>query len=360
MIDACIADSRPAVSFLPVTVVMEMTYRCSHACLFCSCPWENADGKFPKGAELSTEEWKEAVRTISALGVDNICFTGGEALLRKDLWEIIAFAASLKDKKIVPKDGKLLLEPRQMKLYLISNGEAVDRRALELCKEYNVQLSMSLPGLKSFPELTGGGDPDKVLRAFGMAKSLKLFTVVNVTVTRKNLSELYETIAAAFLAGADQLLMNIFLRGGRGLRYSEELALSPAEIIEALDQAERVLKTCGRFGSVGTELPKCLLRGKRYEKLEVASRCSAAKGFFVIGPSGRIRVCNHSQVELCHYRDIESLRQDAYWKRFTQKAYFPAQCLPCPDAGTCDGGCREEAHIASGDVASFNAYARVG
>ena len=30
---------RLAPSFLPATAVLEMTYRCSHACLFCSCPW---------------------------------------------------------------------------------------------------------------------------------------------------------------------------------------------------------------------------------------------------------------------------------------------------------------------------------
>jgi radical SAM protein with 4Fe4S-binding SPASM domain len=357
MIDACITQSRPAISFLPVTAVLEMTYRCSHKCLFCSCPWENPGGKFPKAAELSTREWKEAIQKISGLGVDNICFTGGEALLRDDLWEIIEYTASLKDQKIIPKDGQLLLQPGPIKLYLISNGEAVNSKVLKLCQAHNVQLSMSLPGLSTFSELTGGGDPDRVLRAFTLAKSLKLFTVVNITATKKNLFEIYETVAAAFLAGADQLLLNIFLRGGRGLSYSEDLALSPEEIISALDQAEEVLQAAKRFGSVGTELPKCLLRGKRYEKLEVASRCSAATGFFVIGPSGFIRVCNHSQVELCHFRDIESLKQNAYWQKFTQKAYLPLQCLPCPESGQCDGGCREEAHIIGGDVASFNVYA---
>jgi len=69
------------------------------------------------------------------------------------------------------------------------------------------------------------------------------------------------------LAGADQLLMNIFLKGGRGLRYVNDLSLSSNEIIEALDQTERVLQSAGRFGSVGTELPKCLVNGKQYEKL---------------------------------------------------------------------------------------------
>jgi len=112
------------------------------------------------------------------------------------------------------------------------------------------------------------------------------------------------------------------------------------------------LQTSGRFGSVGTELPKCLVAGKQYEKLDVASRCSAANGFFVVGPSGYIRVCNHSQINLSHYRDIEKLKTNEYWSKFAQKEYLPKKCYACKDLGRCDGGCREEAHIVGGDVDS--------
>lgn len=352
MIDAWIVETRPAVSFLPVTAALEMTYRCNHRCLFCSCPWENDNGIFNREKELSTAEWKKLIQKISLLGVANLCFSGGEALLRNDLWEIIKYAHSLNDEKIVYKDNGLGLGRKQIKLYLISNGAIVTKNTLTLCKDYNVQLSMSLPGLKSFPELTGGGDPDKVLRAFSSAKAMGLLTVVNIAVTKKNLFELYQTISAAFLAGADQLLLNIFLKGGRGLRHVNDLSLSADEIVEALDQAERVLQSAGRFGSVGTELPKCLFNGKRYKKLAVASKCSAAVGFFVVGPSGYIRVCNHSQINLCHFRDIEQLKTNDYWRKFAQKAYLPKKCFSCSDLGQCDGGCREEAHIVGGNIDS--------
>lgn len=82
----------------------------------------------------------------------------------------------------------------------------------------------------------------------------------------------------------------------------------------------------------------------------MASRCSAGIGFFVIGPSGYARVCNHSQENLAHYRDIEKLKTDDYWRRFAQKEYLPQKCFSCADAGDCDGGCREEAHIVGGCV----------
>ena len=359
MIDVNVSKIRPAISFLPTTAVLEMTYRCDQKCLFCSCPWENPEGAFKREEELSTENWKAVLRKVSSLGITDLCFTGGEALLRPDIWEIISFAYSLEDQKIKYEDHTFSETKEPIRLYLISNGQRVDSETLELCKKYKVQLSMSLPGLRAHPELTGGGDPDKVLQSFSRAKDRGLFTVVNITVTKKNLHELYETISAAFLAGADQLLMNVFLKGGRGLRYADSLALSQREIVEALDQAEAVLQLARRFGSVGTELPKCLLYGHNYEKLDVATRCSAAVGFFVVGPSGHIRVCNHSQVNLCSYKDIESLKTNDYWRTFTQKAYLPDKCYACADLGSCDGGCREEANIVNGAANACNEMVKV-
>jgi len=353
MIDIAPQEQAAAISFLPATAVLEMTYRCNHSCLFCSCPWENPDGPFKREPELNTTQWKEAIQKLSAMGVANFCFTGGEALLRDDIWEIIGYAGELNDKKIICDNQQLALKAKPNALYLISNGKALTVETLKLCKQHNVQLSISLPGLESFRELTGG-NAEQVLSMFGEAKRLGLSTVVNVTVTKKNLHELYETISAGFLAGADQLLLNMFLKGGRGLKYARELALSTQEMLAAMSTAEEVLEKSGRFGNLGTELPKCLLRGHKFKRLNPAHKCSAAKGFFVLGPSGYIRVCNHSQKNLCRYPDIETLKTDPYWKTFTQKTYLPEKCFSCDDAQDCDGGCREEAHILSGSAAALH------
>jgi len=117
-----------------------------------------------------------------------------------------------------------------------------------------------------------------------------------------------------------------------------------------LDVAEDVLRAAGRFGSLGAEIPRCVLGDGRYERLQVSTRCSAAVQFFVIDPSGYIRVCNHSPVRLNPIERMDELKSNPYWKRFTQKNYLPQFCYHCPDSHECDGGCREAAHIASGQV----------
>lgn len=39
---------------LPPVAALELTYRCNHQCLFCSCPWEAEEDY--KNAELSLDE----------------------------------------------------------------------------------------------------------------------------------------------------------------------------------------------------------------------------------------------------------------------------------------------------------------
>jgi radical SAM protein with 4Fe4S-binding SPASM domain len=177
-------------------------------------------------------------------------------------------------------------------------------------------------------------------------------TVANITVSKLNLTEFENTLSAVLLAGAHQVLLNRFLPGGRGLSYEKELSLSVNELTDMLDVAERVLETAGRFGSLGTEVPLCCVEPSKYKRLSVGTRCSAAVQFFVVGPSGFIRVCNHSPINLCHVDEIESLKSHPYWVKFTQKQYLPKECSGCRKINECDCGCREAAHITGGSLNS--------
>ncbi|HEY3321149.1 MAG TPA: radical SAM protein [Planctomycetota bacterium] len=344
--------SRLAPSFLPTTAVLEMTYRCNHACLFCSCPWYAPESRFDVRPEMSVAEWQALIARLCEMGVNNFAFTGGEPLLKDRLDEIIEFAAARETEFIETKDGALVSRRGPPKLYLLSNGKALHDGVVALCKKHAINLSISLPGLTTFSEHTAGGDPQNVLHWFKKAHDSGVTTTVGVTVTRRNLHELYETIAEALLAGADTLLMNRFLPGGRGLKHAADLSISIPQIKEMLDTAEQILETANRYGSVGTELPKCIVDETRYKRLSVGTRCSAALSFFVVDPSGYVRVCNHSTVRLQHVRELDRVKDDPYWRRFTQKDYLPQQCSGCRAIAGCDGGCREAAHIVGGALDS--------
>lgn len=345
-------ESRLAPSFLPPVGVLEMTYNCNHGCRFCSCPWEDPrpHRRLPRQEEMSVQEWMGCIQRVCDMGVTSLAFTGGEPLLKEGLEDLLRFAASRTVEHVETVDGRLTIRVAPPRVHLLTNGTALTWAHLDLCRDLGLHLSMSLPGIRTFSWHTGGADPSVILERFQQARDRGIPTTVAVTVTQHNLPELYETLAAGLLAGADAVLLNRVLPGGRSLRWFPDLALSPSEVRQALDVAEEVLATADRRGSVGTELPRCILGDGAWPHLQVGTRCSAATGFFVVGPSGYVRVCNHSPVNLVHWRDLDALRLDPYWMRFLLKRWLPRECRACPSMGTCDGGCREAAHVLLGDL----------
>ncbi|MCK5115597.1 MAG: radical SAM protein [Candidatus Aegiribacteria sp.] len=338
-------------SFLPPTAVLELTYMCNHHCIFCSCPWE-ADRGFEKMEEMSTEQWQSVLEDLCELGVSSFAFTGGEALLREDCIALLDFASKLTALKTETVNGKLVQERKTPELYLLTNGSTLTDEILDFLAAKDIKLSISLPGLYTFEKHTGFDHADNVLQWFGKAKERDISTTVNSTVTALNINELPKTLSAAFLAGAGQLLMNRFLPGGRGLLYEDELVLNLEQVRGMLSTADDILVRANRTGHLGTEIPLCLLDGLELKKLQVGTRCSAARGFFVVGPSGYVRVCNHSEHRLNHITDWKNLKTNPYWKTFSMKKYLPASCRSCSRMTDCDGGCREAANVKLGSVDS--------
>ncbi len=329
---------------IPPSVVLELTYKCNHRCKFCSCPWEAPDGNYPRGRELCLDEWKSAIDKLYALGVVSFSISGGEATLKDCMPQIVEYIHSEGIKRGLDNT-----------IVLISNGFSMRDEYLQLFKRCNVHLSMSLPGYQTFEEHTGVDNADGVLEWFRKAKEIGLQTTVNVTVTKKNYHELFETISMGLISGASSVLLNRFLPGGRGLRYMEELMLSVDEVNGMLDTAEEVLSLSKRFGNLGTEISACSVRNpEKYNRLHFGYECAAAKGFFVIDPSGNVRTCNHSPKIVGHIFDDEIVSDKDYWNTFAFSDYKPSMCSGCKLIEKCDCGCREVANILHGNASAVD------
>lgn len=152
-----------SIPILPKSVALELTYRCNHHCLFCSCPWYAPNSSYPLGKELSTTQWKWVIEKLYDYGVKTFSLSGGEALLREDLHEIIRHIRTIGNQRKI-----------DYPIILISNGRLMNEGHLKYFKEMNVHLSMSLPGYLSFEEHTGVDNADYVLECFSKAKEIGL------------------------------------------------------------------------------------------------------------------------------------------------------------------------------------------
>ena len=321
------------ITRLPNVAALELTYRCNHRCLFCSCPWES-DETYKKD-ELKTEQWFAVIDELMKNGVSAFTLTGGEPLMREDLIRIIEY--------ILQKGASL---------NMISNGRKIDDEFLDYRSKNKISICISIPGIETFVEHTGIDNVEHVLSLFEKTKVRGIQATANIAVTKKNLPELYENIAYALIKGADYVLLNRFLPGGRGFQNQEYL-LTKEETNRMLDIAESVLSKANKYGHVGTELPLCAIdHPERYKHIQVSNLCSAAKGFCVIDPSGYLKVCNHSPVRVCRYDELNTLSQNEYWVRFRNRDYLPEMCKECNKKDKCDGGCREAAHVYYGEITS--------
>jgi MoaA/NifB/PqqE/SkfB family radical SAM enzyme len=97
----------------PIAMTFAVTYKCPCHCVHCSA------GKHGKSniPELSTGEAKRVIEESQKLGVSIIAFTGGEPLLRPDIFELISHVNQKKAVPILFTNGLFLTEDNVDKLH---------------------------------------------------------------------------------------------------------------------------------------------------------------------------------------------------------------------------------------------------
>jgi len=75
---------------VPVKVNWEVSMLCNSRCKFCQ-RWSVRD----TSKDLTTEEGEQLLRQIKEVGVSVISFSGGEPLLRDDIYHLIRYAKKL-------------------------------------------------------------------------------------------------------------------------------------------------------------------------------------------------------------------------------------------------------------------------
>lgn len=109
---------------------LAVTKYCNLRCRMCDYP----SGKFWTNA-LSKEQIKDLIREAAELGVKTVELSGGEPMMRKDIYEIISFAASLNLKVFMASNG-VLIGPEEVKK-LLDAGLTLVTFSLEGPEELN-------------------------------------------------------------------------------------------------------------------------------------------------------------------------------------------------------------------------------
>lgn len=109
----------------------ELTYRCNESCVHCFNPGASHgddEKSNRKTEELSLDEIKRVLDELASLGVFRLLLTGGEILVRRDIYQILEYAFE-----------------KRFALTLYTNGVLVDAKAISfLSEKYPSRIELSL------------------------------------------------------------------------------------------------------------------------------------------------------------------------------------------------------------------------
>ena len=93
-------------------IAWELTRNCNLSCVHCRA--SAACG--PHGDELTTDECKDIIDSILAFSSPTVILTGGEPLLREDIFDIIEYGNAKGLRLVIAINGTLLDRERALKL----------------------------------------------------------------------------------------------------------------------------------------------------------------------------------------------------------------------------------------------------
>jgi len=333
-------------------VAWEVTRGCNLSCLHCRA----LSGEGPYPGELTTEECLQVVDDIASFSSPIVILTGGEPLLRQDVYQIAEYGTGKGLRMVLATNGTLLTEESARKLVA-----AGIRR-----------ISISLDGsdAKSHDEFRGvKGSFEGGLRGIRCAKKVGLEFQINTTVTQRNLHQLPQILDLAVDLGAAAHHLFLLVPTGRGKQLQGE-AISPHDYEETLnwfyDQRDHVslhLKvTCAphyyRILRQRARREGKTMSTEHYGLDAVTRGCLGGISFCFISSTGSVQPCGYLELECGNVREdsLESIwTQCEYFKDLRDESNYKGKCGYCEYRKVC-GGCRARAFETTGDFLAEEPY----
>jgi len=325
------------------TFVFEVTQRCNHNCLHCYNVWKNLV-EYPMG-ELDTPETLAILgKMLDETGASLVSLSGGEPMLRADIYEIVEFVAE-----------------RGVAVNLITNGSLLDDVAVARLTPDLISL-FELPLLscesRIHDRLSGvWGAFDQATSAIAELKLAGARVVGVFVATKLNLPTWRETAELGVALGVDGLMFNRFNPGGRGCEHIDRLQAFPAELQAALDEADQISAEYDLPISCSIAMPPCLFDTERYQRLTFGF-CAAGtdRAYYTLDPLGNVRPCNHSPTilgSICT-ASFQELAESEMLRAFV--AARPEWCSGCALEMECQGGCKAAAEACFGSAAVMDPF----
>jgi Fe-coproporphyrin III synthase len=346
-------------------IFWNLTEKCNLSCTHCysrSGPDRATDG------ELTTTEALAFIDDLAAMGVPLILFSGGEPLLRHDIWELADHAAA-----------------KGIKVALSTNGTLITADVAAKIRKSGIEYAgISLDGATAATHDRFRQSPgafDRSVAAFARCRDAGVRCGVRVTLTQENFSELGALIDLAVSLGASRFCLYWLVPSGRGSDSYVRIQLGPREVTEALGLLYRKAQEIdpGTMEFLTVDSPQdCIhllqsmerdnspdLAGARELLASLNGGCSAGNRVANVDPLGNVYPCQFARSSDFLIGNIRTTPFSTLWAdsthpvlaRFRQRpVQAGGKCGTCGFFNLCGGGCRVRAYAEAGDFSAGDPF----
>jgi AdoMet-dependent heme synthase len=326
-------------------IAWEVTRSCNLSCVHCRA----ASRLGPYPGELSTQKCLRLIDDIASVSRPVIILTGGEPLLRADIFEIAAYGTQ-----------------KGLRMVMATNGTRVDEATVRRMIESGIQrVSISIDGKDAQSHDAFRGQPgafDGAMRGIEKMKAAGMEFQINTTITTANLHQIKDLHDLAVKIGAAAHHIFLLVPTGRGRDLARE-AITAADYEETLMWFHQESLRC-EIQLKATCAPH-YFRIMHQNKVKGAEPVKKAGGHFhesTRGCLGGITFCFIShvgQVQPCGYLELEcgNVQKQSFgeiWEtseifcNLRDYSKYGGKCGRCEFIKVC-GGCRARAYEATGD-----------
>lgn len=320
-------------------VAWEITRSCNLACKHCRA--EAHPEPYP--GELSTKEAFDLIDTFPQTGDPVVIFTGGEPLLRPDVFDLIKHADNLGLRCVMAPNGTLITP---------ENAKLMKQSGIQRCS-----ISIDGPGAKEHDLFRGvPGAFEQSMSGIEYLKQAGIPFQVNTTVTRDNLHQFKDIFNLARDLGAVAWHIFMLVPTGRGAEIADQ-AISAQEYEEVLNWFYDFRKTTDMHlkATCAPHYYRIMRQRAREENipvnqenfgLDAMSRgCLGGIGFCFISHAGQVQPCGYLELDCGNVKKTpfpKIWRNSSNFLKLRNMKEYEGKCGVCEYHRVC-GGCRARA-----------------
>jgi radical SAM protein with 4Fe4S-binding SPASM domain len=329
-------EAKSLERFVPLVMSYNITRECNMKCSHC---YINAtDEKLED--ELTTQEAKALIDQIYQVSSPLLILSGGEPLLRSDVYELIEYGSKKGLKMGLGSNG-----------YLINDAVAKKLKAAGIAT-VSISIDSSIPA--QHDEFRGvKGSWERAVKACKSLRKNGILVQVNTTLTHDNYDQIDDIMTLAESIGVENFHLFFLVPTGRGVKLTD---ISPQKY------EDMITNTFAKVHKHRLNVrPSCapqfmrIAKGMGLDMRQWIRGCIAGMHYCRIYPNGDVTPCPYLPIKLGNIREQnfkEIWFNSPVFKNLRNLNCLKSKCGICEYKTIC-GGCRARAYGLSSDFIDY-------